>query len=38
MFAERPGHALAGFGWMLLGLALCAVSARQTLSRATAER
>jgi len=38
LFAERPGHALAGFGWMLLGLALYAVSARQTLSRATAER
>lgn len=38
LFTERPGHALAGFGWMLLGLVLYAVSARQTFSRAAMER
>lgn len=38
LFTERPGHALAGFGWMLIGLALYAVSARQTVSRAAMER
>jgi APA family basic amino acid/polyamine antiporter len=38
LFAERPGHALAGFAWMLIGFALYAVSARQTVSRTAMER
>jgi len=38
LFAERPGHALAGFGWMLIGLALYAITARQPLNRPAMER
>lgn len=38
LFVERPGHAFAGFCWMLIGLALYAVSARQGLTRAAMER
>ena len=38
LFTERPGHAMAGFGWMLLGLLLYAVSARQTFSKPAMDR